>query len=155
VRDVPAGQVVTPGDVAARKVSFETGVSFVPFEQRGQVIGRPAAVDLIAGAVLSARQIGRPHGLDASEAVVSLSLPDGETPSVSAGDEVQLVRTTAQARTDGTDDGVVVGTARVVEVRRDASGKVAVSVAVDRGVAAEVAGASAANRIRLVRVTGS
>lgn len=150
--DVPAGRVVNASDLVVRKVGADAAVSLVPVADRSSVIGKPAAVDLVAGELLSRRQIGAVRGLDPSEVVVSLSLPDGETPSLSPGDEVEVVRAQPGTRNDAPDAATVMGVARVVEVRRDANGKVSVSVALPRDLAADVAAASAANHVRLVRV---
>lgn len=151
-RDVPAGRTITAEDLAARQVSSDAGIATVPAGQRSAVIGQAAAVDLVAGGLLSAAQVGPPRDLAEGEAIVALALPDAETPTVAAGDTVQLVLTDA---VDGAGSkGEVMGEARVVEVAVDGGGALSVSVAVDERRAAEIASAAAADRVRLVRVAG-
>jgi hypothetical protein len=154
-RDVPAGRVITADDLVTQRLSSEGGIAFFPAASPAAVIGKAAAVDLVAGTLLSPRQVGRPRTLAPGEAVVSLSLPDGETPTVAVGDHVQLVMTAGPGQAADVGRGEVITDARVVEVAPDGSGKVAVSVAVGDDVAAQVASAAAANRVRLVRVAGS
>jgi flagella basal body P-ring formation protein FlgA len=151
-RDVPAGRTITADDLATRQVSTDGGIATVPAGQRSAVIGQAAAVDLVAGGLLSASQVGPPRDLADGEAIVALALPDGETPTVADGDTVQLVLTDAAG--EGGSGGEVIAEARVVEVAVDGGGSLSVSVAVDERRAAEIASAAAADRVRLVRVAG-
>jgi flagella basal body P-ring formation protein FlgA len=149
-RDVPAGRTITADDLTTRQVSTDGDIATVPASQRTAVVGQAAAVDLVAGGLLSSGQVGPPRDLADGEAIVALALPDGETPSVADGDTVQLVLTAADA--EGGAAGEVIAEARVVEVAPDGGGGLSVSVAVDERRAAEIASAAAADRVRLVRV---
>lgn len=151
-RDVPAGRTITAEDLAIREVAADAGIETVPAGRRAAVIGQAAAVDLVADGLLSAAQVGPPRDLAEGEAIVALALPDAETPTIAAGDTVQLVLTDAAA--GGGSTGEVLGEARVVEVAVDGGGALSVSVAVDERRAAELASSAAADRVRLVRVAG-
>jgi flagella basal body P-ring formation protein FlgA len=151
-RDVPAGRTITAEDLATRQVSTDGGIATVRAAQRSAVLGKAAAVDLVAGGLLSPAQVGEPRDLAEGEAIVALALPDAETPTVADGDTVQLVLTDAGGE-DGS-GGEVIADARVVEVAPEGGGGLSVSVAVDERRSAEIASAAASDRVRIVRVAG-
>ena len=57
---ISAGQVVTADDVTTVKVAAEAGVATVPASQLSTVVGRVAAVPLVAGTLLSPAQFAGP-----------------------------------------------------------------------------------------------
>src|SRR5947207_114282 len=71
-RGISAGQTVTAADVTTVKVAVESGVATVPASQLSTVVGRVAAVPLVAGTLLSPNQFGGPVGPGSGEAVIAV-----------------------------------------------------------------------------------
>lgn len=141
---VPAGQVITSADLRVATVVPDAGVRLVATSQADTVVGRTAAVPLVAGALLSPDQVGPAAWPAAGEAVVALPLKPGRIPAgIAPGARVRVLTVTtdggAATSADRGQAGVV---ATVVEVSReqvDASGTVVVSLLLngaDAGVAA-------------------
>jgi len=155
-RTVDVGQIVQPGDLRIVRVSADPGVHTVRAADRSRIVGRPAAVRLLAGSMLSAEQIGPAAGLPAGTALVGAVLKPGQFPlGLAAGDVVGLV-----VSAGGTTSGVNVepgaqatlATATVVGVQpaADASGNTAASLQVPVTIAPAIAEAGAAGRLNLV-----
>jgi hypothetical protein len=144
-RPVPAGQVITSADLRVATVVPDAGVQLVAASQADTVVGRTAAVPLVAGALLSPEQVGPAAWPAAGEAVVALPLKPGRIPAgIAPGARVRVL---AVATTEGSSGRSAAGdqagvVATVVEVSReqvDASGTVVVSLllrSADAGVAA-------------------
>lgn len=88
-RDVPVGEVIGPRDLREVQVASEEGV--VPAGQTESVVGKVAAVPLVAGSLLAPEQVGRaaafpPEGY--SE--VSFAVEEGDAPEVVKGARVAV-----------------------------------------------------------------
>ena len=87
-----AGQVLTSSDLRAVKVSTGTGLDVVPTGAEASVVGRPAAVPLVAGALLTRGEVGAGSPASAGEDVVAVGLKAGLfPPGLAPGDRVQVV----------------------------------------------------------------
>lgn len=158
-RAVPAGQMLAAGDVRAVSVVVDPAVEVVPAGSVGQVVGRPAAVPLTAGSLLSAGSVGRrllpegarlvgaslkpggfPLGLTAGDLVTVLLTADAAEPSDAAGDGA------AGVATESSVDGVVTA----VEPGPAGSDGLVVSVQVGSADADRVARAAAGGQVALV-----
>lgn len=92
VRAVPAGATITEGDLRTVTVAGGDGVALVAGTDRGAVIGRPAAVPLVPGSLLSAGQVGPAVVPAAGRAVVGVAVKPGQyPPRLTAGDHVNVV----------------------------------------------------------------
>ncbi len=156
-RTVEVGTIVQPADVRAVEVSADPGLGAVPAAQRARVVGRPAAVRLVSGSLLSPAQVGDGGGLPDGMALVGAVLKAGQFPlGLAAGDTVALVTAAGSAPTAtvGTDVSPEPATATVVavELARDAIGTTTVSLQVPAQAAPAIAGAGAAGRLNLVVV---
>ena len=160
-REVPAGQVLSVGDLATVNVTVDPGLRPVPASERPSVVGRPAAVPLVPGTLLTSGDLGAPAGLGPDQAIVALALKAGRfPPALTPGAQVMVVDTgTADAATpsDGSsavlDDSPLASSATVVEVDRpadEAQDSTVVSVRVLASAARRVASAGAADRVALV-----
>jgi hypothetical protein len=97
-RSVAAGHVLRSSDLREVGVSAGPGLSSVPATSEASVVGRPVAVPLAAGALLTPNALGTPRSLNPGEAVVGLALKPGQfPPGLSAGDHVRVVDTSAAA----------------------------------------------------------
>ena len=87
-----AGQVLTAGDVRSVRVGTASGLSLVLAREEGTVVGRPVAVPLVAGEILSPSELGAPSPVTAGLDVVAAALKPGSyPPDLRAGDRVQIV----------------------------------------------------------------
>ena len=160
---ISAGQVVTAADVTTVKVAAEAGVAMVPASQLSTVVGRVAAVPLVAGTLLSPSQFGGPVWPGPGEAVIAVPVKPGRLPSgLSAGAHVTVlvVTTGTPGGVTGTGSGqagppqVEKATATVVSVdaAADQSGTTVVTLVLSSGDATRVA--SASGDVALVRLGG-
>ncbi|MBW3556941.1 MAG: flagella basal body P-ring formation protein FlgA [Actinobacteria bacterium] len=145
-RAVPAGQVITAADLQVVRVATDPGVAVVPSERRARVVGSTAGVDLVAGALLSDAQLGRPTAVAAGEAVVGVPLRPSQMPArLRPGDRVAVVDTGV----NGGRAGVVITEAKVLGTTTAADGNVVVSLVVAEPVAGPVTALVAAERARI------
>ena len=91
-RPVAAGQVLSPGDLRSVRVSAGGGLGLVAATGEAGVLGRPAAVPLVAGSLLVATDLGAPPASSAGFDVVAVALKAGQfPPDLAPGDRVQVV----------------------------------------------------------------
>lgn len=162
-RAVPAGQVLADADLTEVRIAAGEGVRVVPASERRRVVGRPAAVPLVPGSLLTMTQVGPSSTLAAGEAVVGLALKAGQFPSgLAPGARVRVIDTGAPAAAVTTPVGdagsAVARTATVVAVSSpgaDGSATTVVSVKVNLAEADKVAVAAAGGRATLVLLPGA
>ena len=156
-RSVDVGETLDASDLRVVHVSSEPGVHTVPATQRSRIIGRPAAVRLVPGSLLSPAEIADGAGLPDGMALVGAILKPGQFPlGLAPGDTVALVAVPATGAgvVATTDSAATPPTATVVAVDRaaDATGNTAVSLQLPIAAAPLIAGAGAAGRLNLVVV---
>lgn len=156
-RTVEIGEVVEPGDLRIVHVSSDPSLRAVPAADRSRIVGRPAAVRLSAGSLLSPDEMGAGAGLPEGMALVGAVLKAGQFPlGLAIGDTVALVAAPASGTgIPVTGEGFLespTATVVAVELAADASGATAVSLQLPAGAAQSVAGAGAAGRLNLVVV---
>jgi hypothetical protein len=172
-RQVTQGQIIEGSDLRQVDVALSGGVSAVPVSDAGQVIGKPAAVTLPAGSLLSPSDIGGSPTLPSGQAVVGMDLKPGMLPAsgVQPGESVLVVLTepagtpvtqgvstqSGKPGRSGQSDDVTAATVVGVDTSPGDSGAgdVVVSVQVPLTTAALVAGWSSAGQASLVQVGGS
>lgn len=133
-RDVPAGQVLTPGDVRAVEVAADMGV--VPVAERGSVLGRRARIPLVAGSLLARGQVGSdadfpPSGF--SQAALAVE-QGGAPPDLARGERVAILPGPAGAGVDEVGEragSAVVGTVTGVRAPEAPGGVRVVTVLVE------------------------
>jgi hypothetical protein len=160
-RQVPAGQVLTVGDLTTVNLTIDPALRPIPATERPSVVGRPAAVPLQPGALLTPADLGAPATLGADQAIVAFALKAGRfPPALTAGAQVLVADTgtaDAPAPADGSStvlaDTPLASSATVVEVNRpadDTQDATVVSVRVSASNATRLAAAGAADRVALV-----
>jgi hypothetical protein len=156
-RTLEVGKIVQPTDLRAVKVSADPGLGAVPAAQRARVVGRPAAVRLVSGSLLSPAQVGEGGGLPDGMALVGAVLKAGQFPlGLAPGDTVALVTAPGSgaagtATTDGSGEPAT-ATVVAVELAGDAIGTTTVSLQLPAQAAPAPAMAGAAGRLNLVVV---
>lgn len=155
--DVAAGQTIEADDLAVVRVSSDGGISPVASSQRDQVIGQPAATNLLAGTLLVPAAVGTSHGLEQGSAVIAIPVPVNRMPTsdLRTGDRVVIVRTESPGQAGGGSPRTL-GEGRVFEVRDedDAGSDIRVSVTVHESLALEIATAVARDEIFLFMTAG-
>ena len=101
-----AGQVLTSSDLRAVRVSTGTGLDVVPTGAQASVVGRPAAVPLVAGALLTEGEVGAGSPANAGKDVVAVALKAGLfPPGLAPGDRVQVVPVVTSSSSTATAPG--------------------------------------------------
>lgn len=170
--EVLQGEPIEGSDLRQADVALSGGVSGIPVSDAGQVIGRPAAVTLVAGTLLSPSDVGSAAALPSGQSVVGMDLKPGMLPAsgVEPGESVLVVLTgpagtpvaqgvstrSANSEVSGQSNDVTAATVVGVDTSPDdsGSGDVVVSVQVPLAIASLVANWSAAAQVALVQVGG-
>lgn len=157
---VAAGQVLTSADLRAARVSTGSGLEVVLSGQEATVVGRRAAVALVAGSLLTASEVGSPPLVGSGFDVVAVGLKAGAyPPELAPGDRVQIVPVTSSSSsggngTSGVASGSPVG-ATVLSIETapsDSDDPTVFSLQVSTSDADEVAALAAAGQASLVEV---
>lgn len=155
---VAPGQVLTSGDLRSVRVSANGGLATVPADEASSVLGRPAAVALVPGAVLAAGDVGSGPAASAGSDVVAVGLkPGAYPPDLAAGDRVQVVPVASSSGGGGTTSGENPVDAVVVAVQpasATSDSPAVFSLQVGKSTADEVAQLVAADEASLVQVGG-
>ncbi|MGO9873853.1 MAG: SAF domain-containing protein [Acidimicrobiia bacterium] len=156
-RTVPAGHAITSDDLTTARVSVGVDVPTMAASERDVVVGRVAAVTLIAGSLLLPADVSVTAGVPVGMAIVGASLKPGQYPvSLTAGDHVDLVETASPSAVGNAPSPVELGAASVLDVEpsQDGSDTLALSLLVPDGAAANVAGDGAAGQLSVMVVGG-
>jgi hypothetical protein len=151
VRDVPAGEQITPDMLRTVDVDADSTVNLVPGSRLESLIGNYAKVRLVSGSLVTGEAIQAEPLVAPGSAVVAIQVPDGTLP-VGLRERVPVVLVVpggpgAQGATEPvTIDGQVVGLPTPTD---SALGIQSLSVEVARGDAAIVA---ASDDVRVVLV---
>jgi SAF domain len=155
--DVVAGQIIEADDLTVVRVSADSGVDLVSSSARDDVIDEPAAVNMLAGTLLTPSAVGTDDGLDTGAAVIAIPVTASEIPAddLDTGDTVTIYRTP-----DPSERGVIeartLGEGRVFSVAEEDSGSmVRVSVTVDETLAPAIAGAVRADQIYVAKTSAN
>jgi hypothetical protein len=152
-----AGQVVQSGDLGTVRVSTGSGLQVVPVSEEASVVGRPASVPLVAGALLTSAHVGASAPVGSGSDVVALGLKAGQyPPDLAPGDRVQVVPVTSSSGTasgSASAGSPVSATVLAIDVASAASDSPTVfSLQVSTGDADEVAALAAAGEATLIQV---
>ena len=79
--DVAAGQIIEAEDLTVVRVSADGGIDPVS-SSRDDVVGRPAAADLLAGTLLVPGAVGTASGLEAGQAVIAIPVDPRSCPPI-------------------------------------------------------------------------
>ena len=155
---VERGQVIESGDLMVVYVATDDPIARLSSDGAAGLTGLMAVADLEAGTILTPAHFVSRSVLDVGEGVVGLALGPGEypTPMIAAGDVVDVVVTGRDpVDSDATSGDAVVGSAVVFDVAElGTQGDRFISLRMPAEAAAEVAGAAASDRVRLVLVAG-
>jgi len=93
--NVPAGALITAGDVGTVSVSVGAGVQVIPAGQMSQVVGQVAGTTLHPGMLLTASELATQRPPDAGQVLVPLAVRPSALPAsgLRPGDRVLIVAT--------------------------------------------------------------
>jgi SAF domain len=156
-RNVAAGQTIEADDLQVVRVAADPGIDPIASSARDDVVGRPAAADLLAGTLLVPEAVGSASGLEAGQAVIAVPVSPEELPAdLEGGDRVVLLRSSTNAPTGDAPAAETIGDGTVVAIQRDDSGStVPVSVRVAEGLLPEIAAAIQSDSITLAQAASS
>ncbi|MBV9661048.1 MAG: SAF domain-containing protein [Acidimicrobiales bacterium] len=158
---VAAGQVVTGADLRVARVSTGSGLDVVLAGEEATVVGRRAAVPLVAGALLTAGEVGNAPAVGSGSDVVAVGLKAGAyPPELAPGDRVQIVPVASGSSSssgDGTGSAtsgspVAATVLSIVTAPSDSDTPTVFSLQVLTGDADEVAALAAGGQASLVEV---
>lgn len=110
-RPVAAGQLITTADLQTVRISGGRSLQPILASAEGTVVGRPAAVALVPGALLIPAEIGSPSQVTAGYDVVAAALKAGQfPPALAAGDRVQVVPVPPSTSTGGASTAALAST---------------------------------------------
>ena len=158
-RAVPVGQMISEADMAVARVAADPALHPVPVSRRAEIVGRPAAVELRPGTLLTDQEVTDAVIPAAGEQVVGVAARPGQLPArgVQPGNRVLVVPVPGdpiRGGTPTTEDAGPVGEpvpARVVQVGPgDADGAVTVDLVVGQTVGPRLAALASTGRVALV-----
>lgn len=158
---VAAGQVLTAADLRAARVSTGSGLDVVLSGDEATVVGRRAAVALVAGSLLTAGEIGNAPAVGFGSDVVAVGLKAGAyPPELAPGDRVQIVPVTSGSSSSSSDGAASATSGSPVSATvlsidtapSDSDTPTVFSLQVSSGDADEVAALAAAGQASLVEV---
>ena len=154
---ISAGQVLTAGDLRGARVSTGSGLNVVLAGDESTVIGRRAAVPLVAGSLLTASDVGNAPPVGSASDVVAVGLKAGSyPPDLAPGDRVKVVPVTSSSGgssatvTSGSPVGAIV--LAVEPASADSDSPTVFSLQVSASDADEVASLAAAGQASLIEV---
>lgn len=149
---VDRGEVISSDDLMLVRVTVDPAVQIVPGAQLGEIVGKRAASDLVAGSLLSPAGVAGKVAPATGESIVGVALAVGKLPAepLRVGDKVRLVQTPAdQADVPATQIAIDAVIQNVPEMSEDGQ-TVVVDLLVPSSRAAEVAARAATGRVALV-----
>lgn len=101
-RAVPVGHVLEESDLRVANISSDGGISPIVASDEASILGRPAAVALVPGSLLTRGEVGSPAVLSPGEVVIGAGLKPGQfPPALAAGDRVAVIDAGSTDRASG------------------------------------------------------
>ena len=107
--DIRPGQVIDENDLKVVRVAADPGVATVPASRRAEIVGRRAAVGLMAGSLVAPASVKDGPSVPAGSTVIGAVVKPGQYPiGLREGDEVLvLVVSEGDRNSDGVDAVIV------------------------------------------------
>jgi SAF domain len=92
---VPVGSTIDASNVTTAKISSDPALTPIPSDEREQVIGKVALVDLKPGTLFTRDELGTTDGFTTGQVLVALPLKQGQFPArgLTPGESVLVVAT--------------------------------------------------------------
>lgn len=160
-KDIPVGHTITRGDLSTVEVSG--GVTAVAGAHLSSLLGQTAAVEILPNTLVQRSMVTRGSALPAGSSLVGVAAAPGQIPSsgLLPGDKVEVLQLPQKGVSTlppvgAADKAVLVKSATVFDVRSNtaSSGGTLLTLAVPQDSAYDVAQASNAGLIALVKIGG-
>lgn len=153
-KPIAAHQLITADALVTARVSADSSLRTIRTSDAKNVVGKPAATNLVPGSLLTPEQVSKDPVIPAGSTATAVLLKPGSfTPNLKAGDRVALFRTgSAPGLSDPGSAGVALATGvEVYAVTRssDSTGNTIVSLVLTSDVAQLVAAAASAGQINV------
>lgn len=101
-RSVPAGRMLTAGDLRTVRVSADSSLATVPAADEASVVGQRTRVDLVANSLLNPGALGGAAVPGVGQALLGVAFKAGQLPArpLARGDHAELIATPATAGTN-------------------------------------------------------
>ncbi|MFF3376111.1 hypothetical protein ACFYXF_24540 [Streptomyces sp. NPDC002680] len=169
---IPAGGSVTKANTSSVMVAADDGIDYIPWEQLTGLMKLKAVNAIPAGVVPVGQMFTGETGLGAGQAIVGLSLKEGQYPNgLKPGDLVAVYRVSStgsgssstgssDSSSSGAGTSLLVDKAKVSDVKNPdgdviSSTNLPVTLTVDSTKAADLAQAAAAGQVALVLIPSS
>ncbi len=157
-RSVTAGHVLQSGDLSIVNVATDSNLALIPASSEPGVLGRPVALPLAAGTLLTETELGTGMVPPAGSAVVGVALKAGQyPPELSPGDTVLIVTAAGTgvgaASSSGTAPSMTATVVGIQVAPADSSAATVVSLQVSEADAPSVAAAGGSGDVSLVLVS--
>jgi SAF domain len=151
-QDVPVGTQVTQDDLRVVRMNSTPGLSPIPQSQLDDVVGRYAAVPLVAGTLLSMDQLTDEPVPPSGQQLVAIGLPPDRLPggTLEAGDPVMLVTTSRQNAEPEDNPRTFAARVHDVQETENRDDDMVVSLLVSERDGALIASLAAADRLTIV-----
>ncbi len=154
-QQVSAGQHFTAQDFAQVQVPANTGLSYVPWNQAGQVLDFVAKTTIPAGTLLTPAMVTTSANSLAGKDRVGVQLKAGTMPiSLGVGDHVELYTLTRSAGCQTVANSVIEQDVPVLAVSSTGAGSALITVAVPQETAGQLLCAAAAGTLGAVLLPG-
>lgn len=151
-QDVTRGETITQSDLVAVQVGLDPSLKTIPGDRLSSLVGQRAAMDMAAGALVTAAAVTKAVLPSEGMSIVGVALPPSLMPGerLLNGDHVRVVATPGQQGDLGQEPPATI-TATVVGLYPNGeNGETVVSLEVPEGQAAELAARAAAGKVALV-----
>ena len=154
-QQVSAGQQFTAQDFTQVQVPANTGLTYVPWSEAGQVLNFVAKTTIPAGTLLTPLMVTTSTKSLAGMDRVGVSLKSGTMPiSLGVGDRVELYALTKSAGCGTLANTVIEQNVQVLAVSSTGAGSALITVAVSHGTSGELLCAAAAGTVGAVLLPG-
>jgi hypothetical protein len=138
-RSVTAGSMLADADLSVKRIVADPSLDVLPASQRAQVVGRVAAVPLLAGSLLTGQELGAVTDPGSGQSLLAVGVKPGHFPAgLGAGASVLVLVVPSSGGGDPTAVVQVPAVVRDVQAP-DASGLTVVTVQLGSAAAVRVA----------------
>jgi hypothetical protein len=156
-RQIPAGHVITAADVTSEQVAG--GITAVAANHLSEVVGHPAAVEILPRTPVQLAMISTGSPLPAGDVLVGVAEAPGQIPSsgLAPGDVVAVLQLPAKTSAASSVSSPVLATATVFDVRANPAveGGTLLTLEAPKAAAYPITAASDAGLVALVQQPGS
>jgi hypothetical protein len=155
-RDIPAGHVITAADLTSTPVAG--GITAVAANHLSEVVGHPAAVEILPRTPVQLAMIASGSPLPAGDVLVGVAEAPGQIPSsgLAPGDVVEVLQLPTKTSSTSSATSPAVATATVFDVRANPAveGGTLLTLEAPKATAYAITAASDAGLVALVQLTG-